>query len=123
MLYNVIFWYTIIVDKILKKEYDKKTVISMSLVKGGILVKDAIEARCKEVGAYVISTKATVRQTAEMFKISKSTVHKDVAERLPEVDPAMAKKVRKVLDKNKKERHLRGGMATKKRYQKMRRER
>ena len=59
---------------------------------------------------------ATVRQAAKNFGVSKSTVHKDVAERLPQIDVELAKEARSVLDVNKSERHIRGGMATRKKY-------
>lgn len=80
-------------------------------------MKGRIEERCQEIADYVIETKATVRQTAERFCISKSTVHKDLTERLVRVNAAKAKRVRQVLDYNKRERHIRGGMATKMKYQ------
>ena len=65
---------------------------------------------------YIIKTGATVRETAKVFCYSKSTVHKDVTERLIEVDKVLFSKVRKVLDKNLSERHRRGGLATRKKY-------
>ena len=64
----------------------------------------------------MIHTNATVRETAKKFGISKSTVHKDVAERLEQINPALAAEVRKVLNVNKSERHIRGGLATKEKY-------
>ena len=67
-----------------------------------------------EVGKYIIASKATVRETAKKFGISKSTVHKDLTERLTKIDPILAKKARSVLDVNKMERHIRGGLATRK---------
>lgn len=69
-----------------------------------------------EIAAYIIENNATVRQTAKMFGISKSTVHKDVTERLVQINPTLAKETRKVLDTNKSERHIRGGLATRKKY-------
>ena len=81
-------------------------------------MKDYIEERAVEIAHYIIETKATVRQTAKKFGISKSTVHKDVSERLLQIYPSKAQKVRKVLDKNKSERHIRGGMATREKYKK-----
>jgi len=69
-----------------------------------------------EIAHYIIENNATVRQTAKAFGISKSTVHKDVAERLSQINPALANEVRKVLDVNKSERHIRGGLATKEKY-------
>lgn len=79
-------------------------------------MKDYIEERAIEIASYIIEKKATVRQTAKKFGISKSTVHKDVSERLPEINQSLAAQVRKVLDVNKSERHIRGGMATKEKY-------
>ncbi len=65
---------------------------------------------------YIQLSNSRVRQTAKQFGISKSTVHKDVTERLPEINPALAKSARKVLDVNKSERHIRGGLATREKY-------
>ena len=79
-------------------------------------MKDYIEERAVEIGNYIIETKATVRQTAKKYGISKSTVHKDVAERLRTINPNLAEQVRAVLDVNKSERHIRGGMATREKY-------
>ena len=83
---------------------------------GDFSLKDYIEERAVEIAEYIIETKATVRQTANKFGISKSTVHKDVTERLLQVRPVLAAKARKVLDMNKSERHIRGGLATKEKY-------
>lgn len=79
-------------------------------------MKTYIEERAIEVANYIIDQNATVRQTAKKFGISKSTVHKDVTERLEEIDPSLAKRARLVLDVNKAERHLRGGNATREKY-------
>lgn len=79
-------------------------------------MKDYIEERAVEIGDYIIKTKATVRQTAKKFGISKSTVHKDVTERLLQINPVLAHEARKILDVNKQERHIRGGLATRKKY-------
>lgn len=79
-------------------------------------MKDYIEERAVEIATYIIENNATVRQTAKQFGISKSTVHKDVTERLLQVRPILAAKARKVLDMNKSERHIRGGLATKEKY-------
>ena len=79
-------------------------------------MKDYIEERAVEIGNYIIETKATVRQTAKKFGISKSTVHKDVTERLCILNPVLDGKARQVLDVNKKERHIRGGQATREKY-------
>ena len=78
--------------------------------------KIQIEERAVEIANYIIKENATVRQTAKQFGISKSTVHKDVTERLLQINPALAGKARQVLDVNKSERHIRGGMATKEKY-------
>ncbi len=75
-----------------------------------------IENRAEKLGEYIIEHKATVRGAAQKFGISKSTVHKDVSQRLRDLNPTMFIRVRKVLDENKSERHIRGGMATKKKY-------
>lgn len=79
-------------------------------------MKGYIEERAVDIANYIIESNATVRQTAKKFGISKSTVHKDVAERLVQINPTLANKARKVLDINKSERHIRGGMATKEKY-------
>ncbi len=79
-------------------------------------MKEYIEERAVEIGTYIIQSNATVRQTAKKFGVSKSTVHKDVSERLISINPGIAKEVRKVLDINKAERHIRGGLATKEKY-------
>lgn len=79
-------------------------------------MKAYIEERAIEIGTYIIDSNATVRQTAKKFGISKSTVHKDVSERLTYINPVLAGEVRKVLNVNKAERHIRGGMATKEKY-------
>lgn len=76
----------------------------------------SIEERAIHLAQYIIDSKDTVRGTAKKFGISKSTVHKDVSERLLEISPTLAAEVRKVLDENKAERHIRGGMATKLKY-------
>ena len=80
-------------------------------------MKDYIEERALEIAKYVISEKATVRQAAGVFGVSKSTVHKDVTERLPKINPLIASMVKIVLEQNKAERHIRGGKATKMKYQ------
>lgn len=69
-----------------------------------------------ELAHYIISTNSTVRAAAKKFRVSKSTVHKDVTERLQELNPGLAAEVKDVLESNKAERHLRGGMATKEKY-------
>lgn len=79
-------------------------------------MKEYIEERVIKIGTYIVESNATVRQTAKEFGVSKSTVHKDVSERLADINPELAKKARKVLDVNKAERHIRGGLATKEKY-------
>lgn len=79
-------------------------------------MNEAIWRRVQDVGAYILESRATVRQTAKVFNVSKSTVHKDVTERLPRVNPGLAKAVKEVLDFNKAERHIRGGEATRQKY-------
>lgn len=79
-------------------------------------MREDIEKRALEIGNYIVEKGATVRQTASVFRVSKSTVHKDVTERLPAIDHALADEVRRVLNVNKAERHIRGGMATKEKY-------
>ena len=80
-------------------------------------MKDYIEERAVELGNYIVEKKATVRQTAKKFGISKSTVHKDITERLRKVNPQLYKQVAEILQINKEERHIRGGMATKRKYE------
>ena len=79
-------------------------------------MSDTIEERACEVAVYMIETGATVRGAAQHFGISKSTVHKDLSQRLPQFNHALYDQVRKVLDVNKAQRHIRGGMATRKKY-------
>ena len=76
----------------------------------------SIDERAIELARYIIDSKDTVRGAAKKFGVSKSTVHKDVSERLKKINPSLAKEVRVVLDENKAERHIRGGMATKRKY-------
>ena len=77
---------------------------------------DTIEHRACELAVYMIETGATVRAAASHFGISKSTVHKDLQQRLPKCNPLLYTQVRKVLDLNKMERHIRGGEATRRMY-------
>ncbi|MEZ4358157.1 MAG: sporulation transcriptional regulator SpoIIID [Eubacteriales bacterium] len=81
-------------------------------------MKDYIEQRVLKIANYVLETKATVRQAASVFKISKSTVHKDMSERLFEINPQLARSIKDILKTNKEERHLRGGIATHNKYKK-----
>lgn len=79
-------------------------------------MKFYIEERAVEVANFIINKNATVRETAKKFGISKSTVHKDVTERLLKINPKLALEAKKVLEVNKSERHIRGGLATKEKY-------
>ncbi len=79
-------------------------------------MKDYIETRVLQIAEHILSTGATVRETAKVFRVSKSTVHKDVDERLPELDSVLAEQARQVLARNKAERHIRGGEATCRKY-------
>ena len=79
-------------------------------------MREDIEERIIKEARYIIETGATVRKTAKEYHFSKSTVHKDVSERLKRIDKEMYKQVKKVLDKNLAERHIRGGEATRKKY-------
>ena len=76
----------------------------------------SIEERAVKLAHYIIDSKDTVRGAAKRYGISKSTVHKDLPERLRKINPSLAKEVRLILDENKAERHIRGGMATKIKY-------
>lgn len=79
-------------------------------------MKPYIEERAVNVANFIINKNATVRETARSFGISKSTVHKDVTERLLKINPKLATEAKKVLELNKSERHIRGGLATKEKY-------
>ena len=79
-------------------------------------MKDYIEERVLEVAKYILDSKATIRKTAKVFGVSKSTIHKDMTERLPLINPQIAEQAKIVLDINKSERHIRGGKATKMKY-------
>ena len=79
-------------------------------------MKGIVEERAVELGEYIIENKATVRSTAKRFGISKSTVHMDVSERLKKVNPHLYTQVKAILDVNKSQRHIRGGIATKLKY-------
>lgn len=80
------------------------------------MFSDEIEQRVCEIAEYVAKTGATVRHAAKKYGVSKSTVHKDLTDRLKQIDPKLFRKVAKVLAKNRAERHLRGGAATKMKY-------
>lgn len=79
-------------------------------------MRESAEERAVILGEYILETGATVRAAAKVFKISKSTVHKDVTERLHYKNPQLYRQVKEVLEKNKQERHIRGGMATRRKY-------
>ena len=79
-------------------------------------MKEYIEKRAITIATYIIENNTTVRQAAKKFGVSKSTVHKDVSQRLKTLNPALYREVRRVLDINKSERHIRGGIATKNKY-------
>lgn len=79
---------------------------------------DTIEERACQLAVYIIETGATVRAAAKQFGISKSTVHKDLSDRLPGYNRTLYCQVRAVLDENKAQRHIRGGMATREKYRK-----
>ncbi len=80
-------------------------------------MKDYIEERAVELANYIIENNATVRSAAKVFSLSKSSVHKDVTERLEKIDPPLAARTKLVLEHNKAERHIRGGLATKHKYE------
>ncbi|MBQ9233900.1 MAG: sporulation transcriptional regulator SpoIIID [Lachnospiraceae bacterium] len=82
-------------------------------------MRDYIEERVLSIGNYIVLNNATVRQAAKEFGVSKSTAHKDAADRLPKINAELAKRVRSILDVNKSERHIRGGMATRNKYSKI----
>ena len=81
------------------------------------MYENDIEERAKKLACYIIETGSTVRATASKFNISKSTVHKDITDRLEKINPALWKEAKQVLEHNKEERHIRGGMATKMKYE------
>lgn len=81
------------------------------------MYENDIEERAKALATYIIETGSTVRAAAIKFNVSKSTVHKDISERLEKINPALWKEAREVLEHNKEERHIRGGMATKMKYE------
>lgn len=82
-------------------------------------MNDIVEERAVELGEYIVAHKSTVRAAAKKFGISKSTVHTDVAQRLKKLSPSLYTQVREVLEVNKAQRHIRGGLATKEKYKKM----
>lgn len=80
---------------------------------------DTMKDRAQRLAVYMIETGSTVRTAAQQFGISKSTVHKDLSQRLPYYDPLLYRQVRQILDKNRQERHIRGGMATQRKYREL----
>lgn len=82
-------------------------------------MRELTDKRAEELGKYIIDTGSTVRAAAKVFGISKSTVHKDITVRLKDIDRGLFNKVKTVLEKNKSERHIRGGLATKRKYSKV----
>lgn len=85
-------------------------------------MKGYIEERVLKLACYILESKSTVRQAAKKYNISKSTVHKDLAERLWEINKPLAKEVQKILLENKADRHIRGGLATKRKYENLKSE-
>ena len=79
-------------------------------------MRQHIEERTVELGKYIVEKKCTVREAAKKFGISKSTVHKDLSERLPNINQTMYRQVKEILEINKAERHIRGGLATRRKY-------
>ena len=104
----------------LNKKYSYGGFIMKKIVShnASIVGRKEIDERAINLAQYIIDSKDTVRGAAKKFCISKSTVHKDVTERLMQINPVLAKEVRRILDENKAERHIRGGMATKLKYMK-----
>ena len=91
-------------------------ILKQRMIYGGLAMQDYIEQRVMDISRYILESKGTVRQTAQVFGVSKSTVHKDLTERLPRINDGMFQKVRAILEINKAERHIRGGEATRKKY-------
>ncbi len=87
-----------------------------------MLTETVVEKRCQLLGKYIVKTGATVRAAAAAFGISKSTVHKDITEKLEKINPSLYRLVKEVLDKNKSERHIRGGEATKQKYKELKKD-
>ena len=83
-------------------------------------MRDDLERRARELAVYLIERRTTIRDAAKHFSVSKSTVHKDLSERIREIDRSLYVQVKEILEQNKAERHLRGGDATKRKYQKQR---
>ena len=124
--FSKIIWY----HSLYKPIPEKQTIFPMKCIcitiieqPEGNCVKTMVEARAIELGEYIVQSGATVRNAAKKFGISKSTVHKDVSDRLKYIDPQLHRQVKAVLDTNTAQRHIRGGMATKQKYSEARRKR
>lgn len=100
--------------------HGKVTIQNTESEQGGFTMIGNFEERCRELGKYILSQNCTVRQVAQAKGLSKSTVHKDLTERLPTYDPKLYQEVRQHLKKNGAERHIRGGEATRRKYQRLR---
>lgn len=87
------------------------------IIMGGIIVFETVGERAAEIGKYISQTGCTVRKAADIFGVSKSTVHKDITSRLKDIDLELFEAVERVMQKNKAERHIRGGLATKRKYE------
>ncbi len=87
-----------------------------SRARGVVSIRSSIEERACDLAAYIVENESTVRAAAARFGVSKSTVHKDLTERLPEINRGLYAEVRRLLDRNKAERHIRGGLATRRKY-------
>lgn len=86
------------------------------MYRGVVNIKENLDERAEELALYLIENKTTVRAAAKKYGVSKSTVHKDISERLPQVNRTLYLQVKEVLDENKAQRHIRGGLATRKKY-------
>ena len=109
----------IITNKLDKTNEYKQTSLNRNVtnqIHGGLDMREYIEERTVELAQYIVENKATVRAAAKKFGISKSTVHKDVTERLKGINLSLAQEVKMILEENKAERHIRGGEATKEKY-------
>ena len=95
---------------------DQKKRAAGGRARGVVSIRSSIEQRACDLAAYIIENESTVRAAAARFGVSKSTVHKDITERLPAVNRGLYAEVRRLLDRNKAERHIRGGLATRRKY-------
>ena len=100
----------------LRIDRNSPSYILLRTVRGGSILKGIVEERAAMLGEYIMENKATVRGAAKKFGVSKSTVHKDVSERLRKLNPQLYANVKLILDENKAERHIRGGLATRLKY-------